>query len=102
MGDKSSASAASAAPSLVSLKCEASKSVVDLLGMNLSPPFLPGEIPVPSLPGDLLPIREGDLPPSRDGDLLGVLDGVFLVRLSLSLLRPEEPTPFRPEILQQL
>ena len=97
MGDINSASAASA-PSFVSLKCEASKSVVDLLGMNLSPPFLPGEIPVPSLPGDLLPILEGDLPPSLDGDLLGVLDGVFLVRLSLSLLSPEEPTPFRPEI----
>ena len=55
----------------------------DLLGMNLSPPpgvFLPG-VPGPSLEGV----------PALEGDLLGVLDGVFLVNDSLSLLSPPPP-----------
>ena len=85
--------------SFVNLKCEASKSVVVLLGMNLSPPRL--GVPGPSLPGLLLPILEGDLLPSLDGDLRGVLDGVFLLRDSLSLFSPDPPPPsldaFRPE-----
>ena len=88
--------------SFVSLKCEASKSVAVLLGINLSPPGVlrPG-VPGPSLPGLRLPILDGDLLPSLEGDLLGVLDGVFLVRDSLSLLSPDPPPPsldpFSPE-----
>ena len=59
--------------------------MADLLGMNLSPPpgvFLPG-VPWPSLEGV----------PDLEGDLFGALEGVFLVRDSLSLFMPLLPLP---------
>ena len=84
------------------LKWDTSKSVADLLGMNLSPALLGvvGPPPPPSLAGLRAPGLLGDLLPSRDGDRRGVLDGVRLDRDSLSLFSPEPPPPslepFRP------
>ena len=82
------------------LKWDTSKSVADLLGMNLSPALLGVVGAPPSLAGLRAPGLLGDLLPSRDGDRRGVLDGVRRDRDSLSLFSPEPPAPslepFRP------